>query len=112
MGIESYFLPLPEYSGPSARLFFAESLASHVETLEELDVKARYEDLWCFGEHNVSAFSSCISLKTLSVCVSKTDLSIARGFSPEFEAEMAQNRPGIIVSSRFQPEYSIKGPKV
>ena len=112
LGIVPYFLPfkLPEDSDPSARLFFAESLASHIEILEELDVKARYEDLWCFGERNVSAFSRCIGLKTLSVCVSKTDLP--RGFSPNFEAETAQNRPGIIVSSRFQPQYSIKGPQL
>jgi hypothetical protein len=111
LGIESYFLPLPEDSNPSARLFFAESLATHVETLEELDVEARYEDLWCFGEHNVSAFSRCIGLKTLRVCVSKTNLprARARGFNPNFKFGMTQKRPDIIVSSRFQPEYSIKG---
>jgi len=103
LGIESYFLPSPEYSDPSARLFFAESLASHVETLEELNVEARYEDLWCFGEHNVSAFSRCMGLKTLGVCVSRTDLPpiVFRGFSPDVETGAG---PGIIVSSRFQPE--------
>ena len=86
LGIESCFLPSPESSDPLAKLFFAESLASHVETLEELNVKAQDEDLWCFGEHNVSAFSRCMGLKTLSVFVPKT------------------KRP-MIVSSRFQPEY-------
>ena len=95
LGIESYFLPLPKSSNPLAKLFFAESLASHVETLEELDVKARDEDLWCFGEHNVSAFSRCMGLKTLSVRVPKIKRPRAKG---------------IIVSSRFQPEYPINGP--
>jgi hypothetical protein len=107
LGIESYFLPLPKDSDPSARQFFAESLASHIETLEELDVEARYEDLWCFGEHNVSAFSRCMGLKTLSVCVSRSDLTVARGFIADFDGGAARNL-GIIVSSRFQPEYSIE----
>jgi len=87
LGIESYFLPSPESSDPLAKLFFAESLASHVETLEELNVKARDEDLWCFGEHNMSGLSGCMGLKTLSVCVPK----IGNRNIPK----------GIIVSSRF-----------
>jgi hypothetical protein len=105
LGVSSH--SLPKFSDSSAKLFFVESLPSHAETLEELDIEAEFEDLWCFGEHNVSAFSRCMGLKTLSVCVSRADLS-ARGFSPDFETGTAQNRSGIVVSSRVQPEYSIK----
>ena len=99
LGIESYFFPLPEYSDALARRFFTESLASHVETLEELDVEAGYEDLWCFGKHNVSAFSRCIGLKTLGVCVSNADLP-ARD-SRAKTARTVQKRSGIVVSSRL-----------
>jgi hypothetical protein len=104
LGVSTRFsesLPEPD---ASARLFFAEPLTSHVETLEELDVKAGFEDIWCFGEHNVSAFSSCTGLKILSVCVSKADLPIAGGPCANSEIGTAQNRPGIVVSSRVQPE--------
>lgn len=92
LGVSTAFSKsLPEPDVP-ARLFFAEPLASHVETLEELDVRAGFEDTWCFGEHNMSAFSSCAGLKKLAVSVSKADLSNALG------------EPDIVVSSRVRPE--------
>jgi len=86
-------------SSPSANLFFAEPLASHVETLEELHVLAGFEDLWCFGKHNVLAFSRLKGLKVLSVCVSEVDLSIHQSFIKFCETRTARNRPGIVVSS-------------
>jgi len=83
-----------------ARLFFAEPLESHIETLEELAVYASFEDLWCFGEHNISAFSRCTGLKKLGVSVAKADLPNAPGSSENPEVDPAQNQPDVIVSSR------------
>ena len=81
-----------------ARLFFAEPLASHSETLEELAVHASFEDLWCFGEHNISAFSRCTGLEQLGVSVAKADLPNAPSRNPEVDP--AQSQPDVIVSSR------------
>ncbi|KIM43932.1 hypothetical protein M413DRAFT_9232 [Hebeloma cylindrosporum] len=78
-----------------ARLFFAEPLASHNETLQEFEVYAGFEDLWCFCEHNISAFSSCTGLRKLGVSVVKADLP-ARVSGGVPEAEIAPNQPNIV----------------
>lgn len=91
------FKTLPE-SDASARLFFAEPLASHVDTLGELVVDAGFEDLWCFGEHNMSAFSGCTGLNRLSVSIAKVDLN-ARG--SRGDSGTTQNEPDVVVSSLF-----------
>ncbi|KIM43934.1 hypothetical protein M413DRAFT_40282, partial [Hebeloma cylindrosporum] len=41
----------------------------HAETLEEFIIDVAFECLWCFGEHNMPAFSKYTHLKRLSVCV-------------------------------------------
>jgi hypothetical protein len=83
-----------------ARLFFAEPLASHIETLKELAVYTSFQDLWCFGEHNISVFSCCTGLKKLGVSIAKADLPKARVSSGVPEVETAQSQPDVIVSSR------------
>jgi len=83
-----------------ARLFFAEPLASHIETLEELAVYARFEDLWRFGDHNILAFSRCMGLKKLGVSVARADLPNVRGSSGDPEVNPSQSQPDVIVSSR------------
>ncbi|KIM43928.1 hypothetical protein M413DRAFT_25441 [Hebeloma cylindrosporum] len=55
---------------------FEEPLTRHAKTLEELDVEAGRDDLWCFGTHNISALSSCTGLKKLGVSVAEVDLPI------------------------------------
>ena len=87
-------------SNSLARLFFVEPLTSHIETLEELAVYASFEDLWCFGEHNISAFSRCTGLKKLGVSVAKADLPNAHGSSGDPEVYTTQNQPDVVVSSR------------
>ena len=97
------FKSLPE-SDASARLFFAEPLASHFNTLEELIIEAGFEDLWCFGEHNLSAFSSCTGLNKLSVSVSKADFNVSS--RDDSKVGPAKNKPDVVVSSRihsFEP---------
>jgi hypothetical protein len=90
-------------SNVSAGLFFAEPLASHVGTLEELSIGTRLiKDPWRFGEHNISAISRCTHLKRLSVCVSEADLPKARSSSGNSEVEMAQNQPNIVVRPRVR----------
>ena len=103
-------------SDASASLFFTAPLASHVKTLEELDLRASFDDLWCLGEHNISAISSCTGLKRLRVCVSRADLPKSkslgdsesevetaqqpdRSSSGNSEVAMTQNQPNIIVRS-------------
>ncbi|KAF8163823.1 hypothetical protein B0H34DRAFT_795471 [Crassisporium funariophilum] len=61
--------------------FFNEALTHHTQTLEELDINACYEGLWCFGEHNLSIVSQCRMLKTLGISV-LSDL-ITTTMSPE-----------------------------
>lgn len=97
------FKTLPE-SDALARQFFAEPLASHVDTLGELVVDAGFEDLWCFGEHNMSAFSSCTGLNRLSVSIAKVDLLDARA-----DPQTTQNEPEVLVSSRV---HSFNAPSV
>ena len=88
------FNSLPE-SDASAKLFFAEPLASHFDTLAEL---TGFEDLWCFGEHNLSAFSSCRGLDKLSVSVAKADLNVSSSRG-DTNVGPAQNESDVVVSS-------------
>lgn len=87
-----------------ATRFFGKPLGSHVETLEELNISAHFQDLWCFGEHNILTFSSFTRLRKLSVCVSEADLPKYESFgsSSDSESEVAtafQNfEPNIVVS--------------
>lgn len=53
---------------------FYEALERHADSIEELDISAYYEGLWCFGHHNKSLISTFQNLKTLSMKVQSTDL--------------------------------------
>ena len=53
---------------------FFKALEKHASSIEELDISAYYEGLWCFGHHNKALFSSLHSLKTLNVKVRSSDL--------------------------------------
>ncbi|KAF8804189.1 hypothetical protein BYT27DRAFT_7302269 [Phlegmacium glaucopus] len=61
-------------SDSSARKFY-EALEIHAGSIEELNVNAYYEDLWCFGEHNQVLFRTFTKLRTLSVKVHSSDLA-------------------------------------
>ena len=50
---------------------FYEALEKH--SIEELDIDACYEGLWCFGHHNKALFSMLQHLRTLSVRVRSSD---------------------------------------
>ena len=52
---------------------FYEALKKHADSIEELDVKACYDGLWCFGHHNLALFSTLQHLRTLSVRVQSND---------------------------------------
>ena len=67
---------------------FYEALRKHASSIEDLDVKACYEGLWCFGHHNLALFSTLQHLRTLSVRVRPSD------FTP-----WHSSRKDIIVSS-------------
>lgn len=86
-----------------ADLFFAGPLASHVGTLEELDIADVFEGPWCLGEHNISAISSCSRLKQLGMHVLEADLPKAHGAISNSEVEMARNQPNIVVRFMFIP---------
>jgi hypothetical protein len=53
---------------------FYEALEKHADSIEELDISAYYEGLWCFGHHNKALLSTFQNLKTLSMKVQSTDL--------------------------------------
>ncbi|KAF8889432.1 hypothetical protein CPB84DRAFT_1733041 [Gymnopilus junonius] len=57
-----------------AKVFFAEPLERHQESLEELVINATYEGLWCFGEHNVASIRRLRALKVLTISISSSDL--------------------------------------
>jgi len=71
---------------------FYEALAMHAGSIEELDINAFYQDLWCFGHHNQALFSTFQNLRTLSVKVSSSDL-------PQGSELEDTSRQDIIVSS-------------
>ena len=52
---------------------FYETLGNHAYSIEELDVRACFEGLWCFGHHNLALFSTLQHLRTLSVTVRSSD---------------------------------------
>lgn len=75
---------------------FYEALEMHASSIEELDVRAYFEGVWCFGHHNKTLFSTFKNLKTLSVRLQSSD------FIRRSELEHS-SRQDIIVSS-FQAQ--------
>ena len=58
----------------SAAEKFYEALEMHVGSIEELNIDACYEGLWCFGHHNQALFSTLQHLRTLSVKVRSNNI--------------------------------------
>ncbi|KAF8907599.1 hypothetical protein CPB84DRAFT_1768316, partial [Gymnopilus junonius] len=57
-----------------ARHFFAKSLRSHCCSLQDLQIDAIFEGLWCFGEHNLAALVKCENLHSLSMAVISSEI--------------------------------------
>ncbi|KAF8804188.1 hypothetical protein BYT27DRAFT_6712086 [Phlegmacium glaucopus] len=57
----------------SAATMFYEALEKHASSIEELDVNAYEQSLWCFGHHNKALFSTFQNLKTLNVKLRSND---------------------------------------
>jgi len=76
----------------SAAKKFYEALVMHAGSIEELNVNACYEDLWCFGHHNQALFSTFQNLRTLSVKVSSRE-------TPQSSDLEDSSRQDIIVGS-------------
>jgi hypothetical protein len=58
----------------SAGKNFFKALEKHASSIEELDINAYYEGLWCFGHHNKALLSTFHNLKILNVKVRSSDL--------------------------------------
>ncbi|KIM44340.1 hypothetical protein M413DRAFT_443341 [Hebeloma cylindrosporum] len=58
------------YSSDSmARQFFSTPFINHVQSLEDLTIRAPYEGSWCFGRWNQAIVSSCKNLKKLEMAI-------------------------------------------
>uniref|UniRef100_A0A8H8CGK0 Uncharacterized protein n=1 Tax=Psilocybe cubensis TaxID=181762 RepID=A0A8H8CGK0_PSICU len=61
-------------SDAMAALLFEQSLSNHARSLENLNIYAAWEGLWCFGGHNRNAISNLTKLKNLGMSVRSSDL--------------------------------------
>ncbi|KDR72800.1 hypothetical protein GALMADRAFT_101133 [Galerina marginata CBS 339.88] len=57
-----------------AKKFFADPLQKHSGSLEDLNIAARYEGLWCFSDHNLPAIAKCTNLKSLRIAIISSQL--------------------------------------
>ena len=76
-------------SDEAATAFFTVALPNHAESLKQLAVDARFEDLWCFGHDNYSVVSKCTKLRRLYMKVRSAEIG---GMASELDQP---NEPGI-----------------
>jgi hypothetical protein len=74
---------------------FYETLEMHAGSMEELQVLADYDGVWCFGHHNKDLFPTFHNLKTLDVKVQSSDLV------PDSEVEQSSRQDIIVRSGPF-----------
>ena len=75
---------------------FYEALEMHAGSMEELQVLADYDGVWCFGHHNKDLFPTFHNLKTLDVKVQSSDLV------PYSEVEQSSRQDIIVRSGPFR----------
>ena len=81
-------------SDEAATTLFTIALPNHVESLEQLVVDARYEDLWCFCHYNYSVVSRCTKLRRLYMKVRWEEIG---GMAPELDQPNAPAIKCIVV---------------
>ena len=75
--------------------FFDKALQNHLHTLQDLQIDAVYEGLWCFSKHNLPVLSRCEGLRTLSMAVISSEIQ------NDTLGGQVSEESGIVVSFEF-----------